>query len=189
MRSSGVKVLELGCGAGANIPLFQSLGWDYMAIEGSKSIVDDLYLRYPNMRDKIVCGDFTAGHPFGSGFDIVLDRAAVTHNNTESCERALRISFDSLKRGGCYIGVDWFSTSHTDYLAGSPVDDANTRVDIQNGSFTGLGKVHFSSRVHLMQLLRDFDVVVLEEKSINRFIPNDGHRFASWNFIGRKPNA
>ena len=36
------RVLELGCGAGANIPFFISLGVDYYAIDGSSTIVEIL---------------------------------------------------------------------------------------------------------------------------------------------------
>ena len=35
-------VLELGCGAGANIPFFSSLNVEYYAIEGSPTIVESL---------------------------------------------------------------------------------------------------------------------------------------------------
>ena len=37
---SSNSVLELGCGAGANIPFFKSLGIDYFAIDGSITIVE-----------------------------------------------------------------------------------------------------------------------------------------------------
>ena len=44
------KVLELGCGAGANIPLFVSLEADYFTVEGSKTIVDKLHQRFPHLK-------------------------------------------------------------------------------------------------------------------------------------------
>ena len=47
------KVLELGCGAGANIPLFVSLEADYFTVEGSKTIVDKLHQRFPHLKDEI----------------------------------------------------------------------------------------------------------------------------------------
>lgn len=68
------KVLELGCGAGANIPFFQWLGVDYYAVEGSSTIVKMLEEKFPWTREKIIMGDFTKEIPFTFGFDLIVDR-------------------------------------------------------------------------------------------------------------------
>ena len=52
-NKGGGRVLELGCGAGANIPFFLALGMDYYAIEGSPTIVKQLHKRYADLADKI----------------------------------------------------------------------------------------------------------------------------------------
>ncbi|MFZ2136467.1 MAG: class I SAM-dependent methyltransferase [Xanthobacteraceae bacterium] len=75
------RVLELGCGAGANIPFLQSLGMDYCAVEGSSFIVARLRARFPEIAANIVVGDFTRKIPFTSRFDLVIDRASVTHHD------------------------------------------------------------------------------------------------------------
>ena len=61
------RVLELGCGAGANIPFLQSLGMDYCAVEGSSFIVARLRARFPEIAANIVVGDFTHPPPPGVG--------------------------------------------------------------------------------------------------------------------------
>jgi len=180
------KVLEMGCGAGANIPFFKALGLNYKAIEGSATIVDMLHRRYPDLVDGIFCGDFTLLHPIDNDFDLVLDRGAITHNNTSSIMDALRIVFDSLKEGGLFIGVDWYSTKHTDIDFGILVDDDFTRTDISQGQFEGVGKVHFSDERHIRELFRNFEILFLEEKISNRYEPQDSHQFASWNIVARK---
>ena len=43
----GMRVLELGCGPGANIPFFLSQGADYYAAEGSETIVVELQKKFP----------------------------------------------------------------------------------------------------------------------------------------------
>ena len=48
------KVLELGCGAGANIPLFISLNADYYSVEGSETIVSKLHHQYPQLKNNII---------------------------------------------------------------------------------------------------------------------------------------
>ncbi len=76
------RVVELGCGAGANIPFFISLGVEYFGIEGSSAVVDRLQKRYPAMQDRIITGDFTLKIPFDGEFDLIVDRSSLTHNTT-----------------------------------------------------------------------------------------------------------
>jgi len=95
-------VLELGCGAGANIPLFLALGIEYFAIEGSPTIVAQLHERYPELANQIVVGDFTAEQSFSGDFDLIIDRASVTHNNTSAIKSALGMAYKALKPGGTY---------------------------------------------------------------------------------------
>jgi len=184
--AKGGRVLELGCGAGANIPLFLALGMEYYALDGSPTIVSQLHQRYPDLVDNIRVGDFTADQPFDGNFDLVIDRASLTHNNTSSIKNALRISFDALKPGGVFIGSDWFSTNHTDYIGGEVADDKHTRTNHSKGQFIGVGNVHFSDEAHLRDLFSKFEILFMEEKLTRRYEPHDNHQFASWNIVARK---
>ncbi|OVE82788.1 hypothetical protein BVY03_00080, partial [bacterium K02(2017)] len=75
-----LNVLELGCGAGANIPFFETLNVDYHAIEGSRTAVDSLHQKFPHLAKNIICDDFTKNIPFKKSFDLIFDRSALTHN-------------------------------------------------------------------------------------------------------------
>lgn len=183
------RVLELGCGAGANIPLFRAFGMDYYAVEGSPTIVKQLHQRYPDLAEKILVGDFSLEQPFGGDFDLVIDRASLTCNNTVSIRNALKIAFDSLKSGGIFIGSDWYSKNHDDFLVGEKSDDEYTRTNHSKGQFIGTGKVHFSDEAHLRDLFSDFEIVFMEEKLMRRREPRDNHQFASWNIVARKPRG
>ena len=186
ITKGGGRVLELGCGAGANIPLFLALGMDYYAIEGSQTIVSQLHERYPNLANKIHIGDFTKEQPFQIDFDIVIDRASLTCNTTSSIKGALQIAFDSLKIGGLFIGTDWYSQSHTDFKGGEKSEDEFTRKNHTKGQFVGVGNVHFSDEPHLRDLFSKFEIIFMEEKLFKRHEPNDKHQFASWNIVARK---
>lgn len=181
-----VRVLELGCGAGANIPFFLSCGVDYCAIEGSATIVESLWERFPQLKDNIVAGDFTQHLPFDGQFDLVIDRASLTHNDTAAIARSLDAVYGKLKVGGKFIGIDWFSTAYADYHKGIATPDAFTRTGYQEGSFAGIGQVHFSDKLHLLELFKKFEMLVLEHKTIRRELPDDGWNFASWNLVARK---
>lgn len=179
------RVLELGCGAGANIPFFKKIGVQYYAIEGSSSIVERLWERFPELKGNIVVGDFTEDIPFSEPFDLIVDRASLTHNSTEAIKNALKLVYGKLKADGKFIGIDWYSTKHSDYRLGDSVD-AFTRNNIREGQFTGVGNVHFSDREHLLDIFSDFKIEMMEHKIVQQEIPADNHIFASWNLLVRK---
>lgn len=180
------KVLELGCGAGANIPFFKSLDVEYHAIEGSKSIVEKLHEKFPEYKENIVIGDFTTMELKEDFYDLILDRGSLTHNSTTAITTCLKNVYNSLKKDGKYIGIDWFSTVHSDFNHGEEVEgDFNTRTNMIDGQFVNLGNVHFSDKDHLGELFADFTFLILEHKVHTFEIPNN-HTFASWNFVVKK---
>jgi len=181
-----LSVLELGCGAGANIPLFRSLGFNYYAIEGSDTIVRRLRVRFPDLATRIEVGDFTKGVPWKNFFDLAVDRAAVTCNTTKDIESSISFIWDALKPGGYFIGVDWYSTRHADFAVGSATNDPLTRADFKSGEFASLGRVHFSDEPYLRELFASFELVALEHKLRERLAPT-GSLFASWDIVIRKP--
>jgi SAM-dependent methyltransferase len=189
ITTGGGRVIELGCGAGANIPLFRTLGLDYYAIEGSPTIVAQLHQRYPDLAKNIRVSDFTLEQPFDVDFDVVIDRGSLTCNTTVSIQRALQKMYDSLKLGGLFIGVDWISKNHTDFSEGQASSDEFTKTNYSKGSFSGVGQVHFSDEGHLRDLFSDFEILFMEEKLVRGYEPQDNHQFASWNIVARKPHG
>jgi SAM-dependent methyltransferase len=183
---SKCRVLELGCGTGANVPFFLALGADYYAVEGSDSAVAVVHERYPSVRNTVTVGDFTEALPSGP-FDLIVDRAALTHNCTRAIRNTLELVRERLVPGGCYIGIDWFSDRHSDRAIGSVVDDGNTFTQFDAGQFQGVGRVHFSDESHLRYLFSRFELILLAEKTIRRLQPPDEHLFASFNIVAKKP--
>ncbi|AXE29231.1 hypothetical protein DK842_04470 [Chromobacterium phragmitis] len=183
---SEARILELGCGVGANIPFFLAQGWRYFAVEGSASAAAQAARDFPMLQDAVRVADFTAELPFSGAFDLVVDRAALTHN----CERDIRLALarvrECLVPGGLYIGVDWFSTRHADYGRGAAAEDAWTRRDYEQGAFGGVGRVHFSDSGHLRDLFAGWEWLAMEEKTIERFAPEPA-TLAMWSFVVRKP--
>lgn len=182
--SPKTRVLEIGFGAGANIPFFESINVDYSGIEGSQTICNAVALNFPNLAQKLFIGDFLT-HDFSEKFDVIVDRASMTHNSTSAIKKGLSHLADYLNPGGKYIGIDWFSTKHSDYLIGDIVDEY-TRTNISSGSFAGIGNVHFSDENHIHELFKDFEIISLEEKQSHRLLPSNGHIFASWNIAAIK---
>lgn len=181
------RVLELGCGAGANIPFFLNLNVkaNYYAIEGSQCIVKILHEKYPFLKKNIIVADFTREIPVPGKFDLIIDRASVTHNSTKAIKSCLKLVKQKLKNNGRYIGIDWFSTKHSDFNLGQAKDDY-TRINIGKGQFTGVGRVHFSDRRHLEELFSGFHIERMEHKIYQQVIPEDAHVLACWDFVVKK---
>jgi len=179
-------VLELGCGAGANIPFFKHLGAEYYGLDGSPHIIKQLQAQYPEYAKNISAVDFTARIPFNREFDLVFDRAALTHNSTQAIQNSIELIKKHLVDKGIFIGIDWFSTEHADFTLGTQADDANTRINFEQGQFKDIGKTHFSDKQHLLSLFKDFTIIQLEHKTVVKEIPEGKHRFASWNFAAQK---
>ena len=181
----GMKVLELGCGAGANIPFFVKEETDYYAIEGSSTMADQLKKQFKDASVHITHGDFTKEIFFDETFDLVIDRGALTHNTTKDIARTIELVRTVLKPEGKFIGMDWFSTKHDEMTReGSKCIDGFTRV-FSSGYFAGLGNVHFSSEEHLHELFANFTFEYLAEKYTEEFIPKR-RVIAYWDFVAKK---
>ena len=178
------RVLELGCGAGANIPFFLSLGVEYFAIEASEIIVSRLHKKFPQLEDRIVPGDFTRQLPSGK-FDLIVDRGSLTNNKTEAIESCLQCCYDQLKLSGKFVGIDWYSTKCSSYYQGQ-VEDEWTRVNFPIGPFVDAFRVHFSNKEHLLELFRKFEIQYLEHRTTEVVFNTDHPIMASWNLVGTK---
>jgi hypothetical protein len=97
---------------------------------------------------------------------------------------------ERLKPDGHFIGVDWFSTNHSEFLRGAPSgDDPHTRTNFESGPFADVGRVHFSDESHLRALFAPFDLILLEEKVSRHRIPAADGQFGAWNIVARKRDA
>ena len=185
---SGDKVLELGCGAGANAPFFLDLGVEYYAIEGAESAVETVHDRFPEVEDSVVVGDFTEEIPFDESFDCVVDRGALTANSATAIESGLTLAHDALCQDGVLLTIDMFSTDHSEYdqQNGKRVDEF-TRDEFNDGPFDGLGEIHFASEEHLRELYeQEYEIELLEHKVKTQVYPETQKRHAVWDVVARK---
>lgn len=177
------RVLELGFGAGANIPFILSLGVDYYGTEGSPTAVKHAQERFVDPRFHAICCDFTEAIEFPGNFDLIIDRSSLTHNGTAAIRRCLSHLRSRMNPGAKFIGIDWFSVQHAGFSKGIPEEDYYTRTGFTEGQFRDVGRVHFSDEAHLRELFSAFDFLHMEHKIIDECIPASGHRFASYNFV------
>lgn len=181
----GMRVLELGCGAGANIPFFVKLQADYYAVEGSATMVERLNKSFAGDNVHIAQSDFTHDVHWGGTFDLIIDRSSLTHNTTGDIKRTIGLIQKSLKQNGKFIGMDWFSTKYDAFEKdSSQIIDTYTRV-FTDGYFVGLGNVHFSDEKHIRELFSDFSFEYLAEKQTQEYFPQK-RISAWWDFVVAK---
>ena len=180
-----IRVLELGCGAGANIPFFLNEPFDYHGIDGSKTIIKILKRKYPKLNKKLLAEDFTKKIPFNKNFDLILDRASLICNNEESIKFTIKMIKEKLKKSGKFIAVDWYSTKHSDFKHGKKFKDNFTKKLSKRSIFSNNLTIHFLNENKIKNYFKGFKFKFLSEKVIKTKIKK---KFitASWSIVVEK---
>jgi len=155
VERSSVQILETGFGSGSNLWFVAREGFSVSGIEASQTAVDKARERFKRecLSGELKLGDFTSLPFESSSFDLVIDRAAITHvGRSEHCETIGEIH-RVLKMGG-FFHFNAYADSHSSYRSGSPGPD-NLRVDISAGSLLDVGQVYFSSRTDIDSFFED----------------------------------
>ena len=186
--NSKSKILEIGCGMGANIGFIQSLDYEFYGIDFSNFAVNSIIERYPELSGSVVTGDFTKKLPFPKiKFDLILDRASLTCNPTSIIKDCIQLIKKGLIPSGYFVGVDWYSTEHSGFKEGrAQEDEFSLNFDEKDPSFDP-PRMHFSNKEHIIDLFRDFEIIHLEHNLLETFASKFSrpNRIASWNFIAK----
>lgn len=182
-----IKILELGCGAGANIPLFLKQKVDYYGLDGSEQIINFLKKKYPKIKKKLFVADFTKNIPSDKKFDLIIDRAAITCNKRSSIIKSISNLEQKLNKKGLFFGIDWYSTLSTDFKKGVIDEDRNTKKDMKNSIFSNAGSFHFSSKKMMLNYFKKFRVISLKHK-IEISEKGKKHKLATWTIVAEKKN-
>ncbi len=182
------KILEIGCGMGANIELIQSLEYEYFGIDFSPYAINEIIKLHPELSGALVAEDFTKNISFfGNTFDIILDRASLTCNPTSKIKNCIELIKKELITGGYFVGVDWYSTDHSGFKEGKSQEDEFSLIFSQEEPMFDPPRMHFSSEEHIQDLFKEFEIIHLEHKLVktikSKFSRQDC--VASWNFVAQ----
>tara|TARA_B100000029_G_scaffold505697_1_gene586819 strand:+ start:1402 stop:2064 length:663 start_codon:yes stop_codon:yes gene_type:complete len=181
-----IKVLELGFGNGPNIPFFLSLNMDYTGIEISKTIVNKVKRRFPQIKKNLIHGNFSDLDTFGKNFDLIVDRGSMTHNNSKDIRLSINLAYKAMKKGSIYIGIDWMSTEHSSFKSGSFSDDKRTKYKFKKGGFKGVGNVHFFNQAEIKDIFKKWKLLYLNKKNLISFIPRNKFNYSTWSLVAKK---
>ncbi len=142
-----IKILDFGCGTGANAWFVSREGFDLIAFDGSFSA---LKKARKNCLESINNASFLNADggqlPFkNNSFDAIIDSAAISANSLSGIRQLLKESFRVLKPGGKFFSSGLFKRSMTGYKSGDQIDNHSFR-NIKIGALSGIGTVHFFSK-------------------------------------------
>ena len=161
-----VGVIEVGCGAGANLWFAAREGFAVAGIDGSDSAIAYAQQRFADdgLTGDLRVGDFTElPWPDGS-FDLAIDRAALTCCGRTAAERAVAELRRVLRPGGRLLFTP-YSDRHPSAAAGLPGEDG-VRSGIDAGALVGVGQICFYGRADIDRLLDGWQLLAVEHHDV-----------------------
>ena len=158
---SAVRILEVGCGPGANLWYLRREGFTIAGIDGSPTAITQAAdrLRAEGLLREGDAVDLRQGHfatlPWpDASFDAVIDIEAVYANELETIRACLAEIHRVLKPAGLFFGK-MFGTKTAGFGTGISLE-ANTFLDPTVGPCAGFGLSHFFTEAELRQLFSAF---------------------------------
>lgn len=183
-----VRILELGCGPGANIWFLAREGFDAYGIDGSETAIANAAHRTQeqgltaNLQvEDIVHLDqlWPAGY-----FDAVIDVVCLQHNRIQAVDTILQHSLKVLKPNGKIFSMMTKTGSYGDGL-GQEIEPG-TFVEVSEGPFHQRGLGHFFTLEEVERLFARFSDVQIEH--LDRTMGNRKHWYNHWVIEGTKPS-
>jgi len=188
------KILELGCGAGNNLPLFLNEGYDVYGIDGSKSAINIARERLKNYNNlNLDVMDFTNLKYEDNFFDMVIDRESIYANTPINIEKIYKEINRVLVSGGVFISMMYnindyhfkkiiLNDSYAKYI------DINTYTNFKGGTFKGTGIVHFFTKDEVFKLCEEnnFEILSLSENISNEIYPKQMNKVSEYILVAQK---
>lgn len=162
-----IKILEIGCGTGANIWFMAREGFSVFGIDGSTTAIDicrdRLNQEVSNWSGELHCGDIGKLHFPDNFFDAVIDIEAVSCNQFEDAKIIYSEMVRVLKTGG-KLYSRCFAKGTSGDETGEQLSYNTYRCSI--GSMQDTGVTRFTTREDIDQLLsslvKNIEVDVIE---------------------------
>lgn len=185
-KKNKIKVLEIGCGSGCNIPFFmkEKSHFSYYAIDNQEIWIKVLKKKYPKIRNNLFYGNFL-NHKFNQKFDLILDRCSMTHNSKKNIIMSLKNLKECLNKKGIYVGVDWWSTKHSN----SKRKNYYETKFFKKGDFAGVKGVFFSSKSQMLDFFKTWKILYLAENITKQEYRKNGTTSASWDIVAENSDS
>lgn len=184
-----VRLLEVGCGTGANVWYMAREGFDVHGVDGAPTAIDKAKRRMAEEKvpARLQVGDIiTLAGLYGSAqFDGVVDVACLWCNRLKDIEAMVREIREVLKPGGRVFSMLLAEGSYGQGL-GREIEPG-TFVDIAEGPLKGRGLNHFFTLDEVKRVFAGFADVQIEYST--RSMNARQHLFTLWVVQARKPDG
>lgn len=149
-----IKILDFGCGAGANTWYLAREGFDTYAFDGSASAVMKAksYLAKENLEAHFEVADALDISYENNFFDCIIDSAVVYANTIKNITDMYKKIYDLLVPAGKLFTTGLFTPNTAGYGTGILLEK-NTFKDLTEGALAGRGTVHFFEKEEILELL------------------------------------
>lgn len=150
-----VKILDFGCGTGANTWFLAREGFDTYAFDISESAIKNLNerMREEGLSVKSVVSDGLNLCFQDNTFDAIIDNVSIFSNPVADIKKMYKNCFELLVPGGKFMTVV-FSRETTGYGTGKEIEPGSYE-GIQKGPIQGYGIRHFFEYEELKNCLYD----------------------------------
>ncbi len=171
---SKVKILELGCGPGANLWFCAREGFKVYGIDGSKKAVEQCISRLneevPNWKGEIINGSVTELPFQESYFDAIIDNQCISCLDFKNAINAYKLSNKVLKPNGKIFIRTFASGSHGDKTGKKLSKDTWLTGE---GNTSGKGPLRFTRYDDFQKLLTENRYIIesiemIKESNSNR---------------------
>jgi cyclopropane fatty-acyl-phospholipid synthase-like methyltransferase len=170
-----IKILDLGCGQGANCWFLARENFNFFALDGSYSATvkcKNLVATITNPQGRIFQADL-GKLPFkNNSFDAIIDAAAISANSTNNIKLILKEAKRLLTTGGKFLSTGLFDCKTTGYQTGKQLE-ANTYRNLTAGPLSRIGTIHFFTRNEIDRLWKQAGFKDLKIDSLTRTDNNE----------------
>ena len=182
-----VRILEVGCGAGNNLWFAAREGFSVTGIDASVTAIEYARKRFAkeHLPGKFHVGEFPP-LPFQPDvFDLVIDRAALTHTGFSTAEKAVSEIRRILKANG-YFFCNVYGDQHSSYMAGRHGEDGLV-YDIARGTLASVGQVCFYNRHNINRLFdKRWCLLSLQYLEVSEEFLPERTLHAEWRVVAQK---
>lgn len=155
-----VKILDFGCGQGANTWYLAREGFDTYAFDGSDSAIKkcEEKLKREGLVANLQVSDGSLVNYPDDSFDAVIDNACIYANEVKNIEKMYRNIFSMLKSGGKLLTA-CFGKELGGYNTGVEIE-SGTYKDIKEGVLANRGVSHIYTEEELKSILRNIGFTI-----------------------------
>lgn len=184
--SKDIAILEIGCGTGSNLWFAAREGHSVSGTDCSKLAIEKAVCRF---QSESLTGTFHVCDfpelPFNdASFDLVIDRAAITHVGISTANQTIQQVRRVMKNH-----AKFFCNTYSDYSSSfkGTVDIGDGLVgSITQGSLKNVGPICFYSREMMFELLHPFKIKSLNHLAKEELLVDRKQIHAEWQAIVEK---